>query len=183
LATETAAERGGSLMVTTSPRTSVEAADALEAALGANILLHRWSPGSDNPYAAFLASADAFIVTGDSASMVAEACARNKPLTIFPLSERLELLPAIGPLIHRLADWRGGRVSYRGTPKQQDVIDRIYDRLVDAGIITPMRDLDAYHHAIKTRGLADGTTPPQPSDMDRAVARLQRLIAGERRIA
>lgn len=183
LAAQTAAQSGGSLMVATSPRTSPQAADALEAALGANVLLHRWHPRGHNPYNAFLASADSFIVTGESASMVAEACSRGKPVTIFALPERLDLVPGVGPLIHRLATWRGGRVTYRGTPKQQDVIDRLYDRLVDAGIITPARDLGAYHHAIETRGLARGVYSTGPSDMERAVARVHRLLTSERRVA
>jgi len=183
MALNKAAESGGSLMVTTSPRTPREAADALEAALGAGVLMHRWHEHTNNPYKAFLARADAFIVTGDSASMVAEACSRGKPVTVFPVPERLELIPAVGSIIHRFGSWRGERVTYRGTPKQQDAIDRLFDKLVDAGIITPARDLDAYRHAVETRVLANGKRAACPNDMDRAVARIHRLITSERQVA
>src|SRR5262249_1170230 len=46
-----------------------------------------WAARGDNPYLAFLGLADAIIVTGDSISMLAEACATGKPVHIFDLGE------------------------------------------------------------------------------------------------
>jgi mitochondrial fission protein ELM1 len=85
-ASRCAAEAGGSLWVTTSPRTSAEVIDVLEEALPKNGRLFRWGPNSpDNPYLALLACADRFIVTGDSVSMQVEVARLGKPLAIYPL--------------------------------------------------------------------------------------------------
>ncbi len=81
-----AARAGGSLLVTTSARTAPEAAAALRAELHAPCQFHRWQAGAaDNPYRGFLALADEIVVTGDSVSMLAEASATGKPVSIFDL--------------------------------------------------------------------------------------------------
>ena len=75
---------GGSLLVTTSRRTG-DATQALTEAITAPAQVFRWGEGSveDNPYHAYLALADAVIVTGDSSSMCSEACAGTKPVYIY----------------------------------------------------------------------------------------------------
>jgi mitochondrial fission protein ELM1 len=72
-----------SLMITTSRRTPEAMAAGVEAAT--RDAPHRilWQGGSDNPYAHFLANADAFLVTADSVNMVGEACATGKPVHVF----------------------------------------------------------------------------------------------------
>lgn len=73
----------GSVMATTSRRTGVAAGAALEARLkGVPGVLHRWGAGGPNPYAAFLAMADAVVVTGDSVSMLSEALVTAAPVFI-----------------------------------------------------------------------------------------------------
>lgn len=75
---------GGALMVTTSRRTGAEAEEALLSALPEPDILYRWGDdGGDNPYFGMLACADAVVVTGDSVSMVSEACASQAPVYIF----------------------------------------------------------------------------------------------------
>lgn len=75
---------GGSVLVTTSARTQPGAVDALFAAIDAPACLHRWAPGdSQNPYFGFMALADRVVVTADSISMIAEACATGKPVQMF----------------------------------------------------------------------------------------------------
>jgi mitochondrial fission protein ELM1 len=76
--------RGASLLVTTSARTSPEAAQALIAALEVPAEIHLWHQDKENPYLAYLALAEEIIVTGDSMSMLAEACFTGKPVHIFP---------------------------------------------------------------------------------------------------
>jgi mitochondrial fission protein ELM1 len=44
-----------------------------------------WDGCGDNPYFAFLALADAFLVTADSVSMISEAAATGKPVHILDL--------------------------------------------------------------------------------------------------
>ena len=65
---------GGSLFATTSRRLGAAATEAFCAAIGEVHFLHRWTPDDpSNPYLGLLAHADAFVITGDSESMLAEA--------------------------------------------------------------------------------------------------------------
>jgi len=79
-----AVERGGSLLVTTSRRTgeacAAALAESLDRAPACPYWLHRWQPGGDNPYLGMVGTADAVVVSADSASMCAEACAAGKPV-------------------------------------------------------------------------------------------------------
>ena len=87
-ASKLAAETGGSLLITTSARTPAEATATLEENITAPAFFYRWQKGAtDNPYFAFLGLADSIIVTGDSMSMLAEACATRKRVHIFDLGE------------------------------------------------------------------------------------------------
>ncbi len=101
-------ELGGSLMVTDSPRTPRPAGDALQAQLRDGDFCYRWGDPGDNPYQGLLGLADAFIVTSESASMLAEAVARGKPVYMFDMEEQ-EFWWQQGynfghkPLSHRLA--------------------------------------------------------------------------------
>ena len=76
----------GSVMATTSRRTGEAAADALAAALApVPHRLHRWGRGGANPLLAFMAWADALVVTGDSISMLSESLVTTAPIFIAPL--------------------------------------------------------------------------------------------------
>lgn len=90
LASRLAESCHGSLLISTSRRTGEAASDALLGAVSAPSYIHRWGGGSGegvkpggNPYFAFLAMADAVIVTGESMSMCSEACATGKPVYIY----------------------------------------------------------------------------------------------------
>lgn len=95
LASKLAAAHGGSLLITTSRRTGAAATDALVQAVTVPSYVHRWDAPSEaaaggpggNPYFAFLALADAVIVTGESVSMCSEACAAGKPVFIYAPAE------------------------------------------------------------------------------------------------
>jgi mitochondrial fission protein ELM1 len=81
-----AAATKGSLLITTSARTDRRATTALQAELRGPHWVHRWHPmATENPYRGFLAAADEIVVTGDSISMLAEATATGKPVSIFDL--------------------------------------------------------------------------------------------------
>ena len=74
---------GATLMVTASRRTGEAATVALASALaGVPHCLFRWGDPSPNPYAGFLAWAEAVVVTGDSVSMLSEACASGAPVFV-----------------------------------------------------------------------------------------------------
>ena len=77
---------GGSLLVTTSARTKRASVLALRTAITVPCHFFRWAGKSaDNPFYGYLALADSFIVTCDSASMLAEACATRRPVYMFDL--------------------------------------------------------------------------------------------------
>jgi len=74
-------DAGGSLMVTFSRRTPGGARGVITRKL-ADLPGWIWEGDGDNPYFAFLAAADAFVVTEDSINMVAEAASTGKPIHI-----------------------------------------------------------------------------------------------------
>ncbi len=79
---------GGSLMITTSARTPAHAATEMAAVVRSPHFLFEWEPGAAaNPYLAFLATADRFVVTGESMSMLTEACATRRPVYIFDMDD------------------------------------------------------------------------------------------------
>ena len=85
-----AASLGGAVISSTSPRTGEDATAALAEGLAPCMhLLYRWGEPGDNPYAAMLALADATVVTGDSATMISEACGAEAPVFIAAGAESL----------------------------------------------------------------------------------------------
>lgn len=71
------------ILASTSRRTGAAAAAAIGTSLeGLPHRLFRWGDTWPNPYAGFLAWADAVVVTGDSVSMLSEACATGMPVLI-----------------------------------------------------------------------------------------------------
>lgn len=150
-----ARESGGSLLVTTSRRLGASATEAFCAAAADVAFLHRWSPGDDaNPYLGLLAHADAFVITGDSESMLAEATSLGKPVAIFPLPVRTSFR-----VLSVLREWVWRRATAtplgpRGTPRPQRGLERLCGRLVERGFVRPSRDLDRLHRALFARGAA-----------------------------
>lgn len=71
---ESAANLGGSLLVSISRRSPPGSGTVLGEHLS-SLPLDLWDGQGDNPYLAYLALADAIVVTGDSTSMTSEACA------------------------------------------------------------------------------------------------------------
>jgi uncharacterized protein len=77
-------QRGGSALVTPSRRTGTQGQALLQACL-AGLPAVIWDGTRENPYFAYLALADAFLVTADSVSMISEAAATGKPVHILDL--------------------------------------------------------------------------------------------------
>jgi mitochondrial fission protein ELM1 len=76
---------GGSAVVTPSRRTGAAGIALLRQRL-AGLPAEIWDGAGDNPYYAYLAIADALLVTADSVSMVSEAVATGKPVHILELA-------------------------------------------------------------------------------------------------
>ncbi|PKM13308.1 MAG: nucleoside-diphosphate sugar epimerase [Gammaproteobacteria bacterium HGW-Gammaproteobacteria-3] len=149
---------GGSLLLTTSPRTPEAAAAALFSAVNVPAYTYPWRRGdADNPYSGFLALADRFIVTADSASLPAEACATGKPVALF--------------------DWQQKpRLSLK---LRLPLLDKLRRSLIYWGWFKPRRDFGAFHRALAARGLL-GDTPPKNAvadDLARVVTRIRQLMA------
>jgi mitochondrial fission protein ELM1 len=75
---------GGSALVTPSRRTEPAGIELLRDRLS-EVPAVIWDGSGENPYFAFLARADAFLVTADSVSMISEAAATGKPIHILNL--------------------------------------------------------------------------------------------------
>lgn len=169
-----AAAEGGSLLITTSARTPTASTQALEAAISVPSEIYRWSrEASDNPFHAFLGLADRIIVTGDSISMLAEACATGKPVFLFDIEDGPQSMRAEGngdplPPIH----WRGRS------------LDTTAFRLLMRHAPTRWsRDLRIVHREAVAEGLVSWMgEAPRPrranreSDLDRAVSRVRQLF-------
>ncbi len=142
LAGGVAQRSGGSLLVSDSSRTPRRSGDALQASLPVPHYCHRWGGGGENPYPGLLAVADAFIVTGESMSMLGEAASRDKPLHIFDMGDGDKpwwTLPhnyRYKPLSHRLAMAFGPRRMRRDVGNiQQALVDSGFASWLDEGSI------------------------------------------------
>lgn len=143
----------GSLLITTSPRTSLDVADLMQNQIKSPHYLFRWSRTEPNPYLAFLKLADAFIVTNDSVSMIAEAVDRQRPLYIYELPERQRPVPAgLGASIRRY--FRVRRESRQLAGMSPDLIDVLYDMLTRLGKARPRRNTAAFNRTLYQMGLA-----------------------------
>ncbi|MCX7338838.1 MAG: mitochondrial fission ELM1 family protein [Alphaproteobacteria bacterium] len=78
------AHGGGSLLITPSRRTRPDILDLLAGAIQ-SVPHQIWHGDGVNPYIDYLSAADAVVVTGDSISMMSEACITGKPVYIHEL--------------------------------------------------------------------------------------------------
>jgi hypothetical protein len=104
-----AKESGGALLVTPSRRTRADSVAALSAAIK-DVPHLVWDGTGDNPYFAFLALADAIVVTEDSVNMVTEAAGTGKPVYVQSLPGRSTRLARF----HRLMQERGATRPFEG---------------------------------------------------------------------
>lgn len=123
---------GAHLLVCASPRTPAGALDALRTRIGERATLFSWTPDAVNPYPAVLADCDALAVTGDSASMLAEACLSGKPVAVLPLHPRRRSVAA---------RTLGGLVP-----------EPTRNALTRRGLWLPARDLSRLHAEAESRG-------------------------------
>ena len=131
------ARTGGGWLVSTSPRTGVRQARALHEALSPPGWFHFWRAGGraeDNPHRAILALADCFVVTSDSASMLAEAVRTGRTVHLFAVRRSL-LAPR----------WRAQRGLLRW--------------LAVHGLLSPPRDMRAFCQRLVAGGLARWLDP------------------------
>lgn len=125
---------GGSAVIVASPRTPEEALRRLHSELKAPSLIYPWRGGASNPYSALLQNADALAVTGDSASMLADACFSGRPVALLDLASRAHarILAAL-------------RTATPG-------LDPAREALTRRGFWLPARDLTRLHQRLQRRG-------------------------------
>jgi mitochondrial fission protein ELM1 len=139
---------GGSLLIAYGPRTPNPVREILELGLSGDPE-HRvfgWPPQQPNPYPALLALADRFLVTCDSASMIADACVTGKPVEIFALTipEYLTRFSSRG--LGFSIDARRRRRHRQGLAP--DFLDRLRDFLVTQRLLLPYRDMRDLLHVL-----------------------------------
>jgi len=160
-----ARRRGGSLLITTSPRTSAAATEALREHVHAPGYFYAWreDDAAANPYPGILGLSHELIVTADSIAMLSEACATAKPVWMFdPGGMRRDVrvdrdFRLTGLLYAALQRWFWRRLS---------------------------RDITLVHEQLTASGraawLGDDVRAPAPDsgpdDMERAVAAVGRLL-------
>lgn len=121
----------GSLLITTSRRTSAELTETLKPHVTVPSYFHTWTAEARNPYLGFLGDADYIIVSGDSLSMCSEASATGKPVYIYAppgmvskkharLHQQLYAANLARPLESDLGHW-----AYKPLTVAKDVAKRI----------------------------------------------------------
>ncbi|MCH9697079.1 MAG: mitochondrial fission ELM1 family protein, partial [Gammaproteobacteria bacterium] len=81
---ELAGKMNATALISTSARTPDDASRILQNGIKIPNFFYDWRENQqDNPYMAFLSVADAFIVSGESVSMITEACVTGKPVYMF----------------------------------------------------------------------------------------------------
>jgi hypothetical protein len=163
---------GGSLLITTSPRSPSGLKAIFDGALTAPHFVFEFQQGADNPYLALLALSDAAIVTSDSASMIADAAAFERPLLIYELpwlgrSKKPGLIAGIRRHVRERREQRG----MKGLPA--DPLDRFYDMLTRMGRARPRRNVlgltqKLYHAGIARPFSADADLAWHPAPVARA---------------
>jgi len=189
-ASRLAKTHGGALLITTSPRTPTDAVSAFFAALNVPYHGYDWHAdrGANNPYQAYLALCDAFVVSDDSASMLAEAIKTTRPTFVYTL--KASLITRMHPFRQRLDSYLQGHTretGARGIPRQQDWKGRTRDWFFTHGLLAVPRDLKRLGETLKARGLlielndaeTDVRRLPLPDEMQATVEEIRRRI-GER---
>ncbi len=161
-----ARQRGGSLMISTSARTSSAVIDIFEHEIRAPHVLYRWRPeDTENPYFGMLALCDDLVVTADSISMLSEACATGKPVWMaplggygYPMREDRDI-----PVDFRLSALNYSLMMRWGHPRLSRDIRLVHQRLLEQGRVAWL-------------GEPPAVSVSPSDDIERAVARVRALF-------
>ncbi len=176
-------ELGGTPYVTTSRRTTPEVLEVLRRELPEQAVYFEWSADVvENPYQALLGSADGFIVTGDSISMMVEVIYLHKPLAIFPLPGGW--LGSIDQLRRSLAHWLFNPRRESAGDRLRHCIARGVYYLDVFKLLCATRDFRAFHRLLVENNLAVWSGQPfknadvaLPDDVGAVVNRIEDLFA------
>lgn len=175
---------GASLLVSTSARTGRGAMRALEAAIDVPCAFYRFRRNDpDNPHLGYLALADTVIVTGDSLSMLTEACAAKRSVYIFEFGGGPAAMHGPRGQDPRIRQWwRWSQL------KDQGLLGLHYGYAIGlpAWRLNRSRDLRLVQDQLiatgRARWLGDSDAAPVPAtlappdDLQRAVRRVRSLV-------
>jgi hypothetical protein len=178
---------GGALIAVVGRRTPGPARRRIAARLAAETELPSWFvdwPAPEpNPYAAVLALGDRFMVTCDSASMIADGCISGKPMELvrLPITTFLKRLSSRG--LGLSLDARRRRRGRNGLAP--DRLDRLRDWLVAQYWMRPWDEMRDFLHEIERNGLlapepGDDARRIQAKELDTMAARIAGLVAARR---
>jgi mitochondrial fission protein ELM1 len=167
-----AAAQNTTLDVVTSPRTPAAAIEVLARRITAPHRLGIFGRG-ENRYRAALAEASSIIVTSDSVSMVADALASGKPVSVYPLPQALN------------AKWKLGSWLYRNSVETPQPLMGPVRWLFDSGVIEVAPDRRKLFARLVAEGrlgwFGEAAPAPQPGaaqrDLATAVQSLRELFA------
>ncbi|SLN76235.1 mitochondrial fission ELM1 family protein [Oceanibacterium hippocampi] len=178
MAGERARALGGSVLATTSARTPAATHDTFQRALEVPNHLFRWrADAPENPYFGMLGLADEIIVTGDSMSMLTEACATGKPVHIFDIG--------VGKKAMRPETAAAARASEGpDRPEWAHIQAFFYRLMMNHGPQRLSRDIRLVHKLLVENGHAvwlgdpfpDDRPPPPIDSVPLAVARIKALF-------
>ncbi len=175
-------ESGGAVLVSDSARTPAAAFEAFQAELQVPVHVYRWRAGrGDNPYFGYLAVADRIVVTGESMSMLTEAFATGKPLSVFDLSDRDCADSAGGQEdpagMGKCLPWWQQRQNFRFKPLSHRLAMRFAPRRMRRDVGAIQKHLVASGRAVWTGQPCPEERQPLPlGDLERAVERVRGLF-------
>ena len=170
---ELAERLSGSLLIATGPRTPPGTIDTFTQHIDVPHFGYEWSAERDNPYLAFIALADQFVVTNDSILMAQEAASTNRPLYLYSL-------PKIAGLYQHAL-----RFLTPVTRNENSWLARLINKLVREGIIVLPRFTADHQGRLVADGRASflgGAEPVQvkphlENDTDQAVRAVHALLS------
>lgn len=166
-----AAARNRKLRVLTSPRTPPEIVNTLQQIIVSSHRLDVFGT-VENRYRAALTEAAEIVVTSDSVSMLADALAAARPVSVYPLPQAAGL------------KWQAGNWLYRHSVETPRIIFRPITYLFERAFIEPPADRQRLlERLVAERRLSwfgGSPVPPDPGaarrDLDLAVSRLRKLV-------
>lgn len=169
----------GSLLVTTSRRTPEAVAKILLGGYDAPARTFGFGTGGPSPYPALLAAGDVFVVTADSASMLADAVTTGRPVFVFGEPAPAASLPL---------SWRLNRRFGAGRPDAAGLAGRLYRRMLDLGLLYGPRRLDLLVARLYRDGIVQELpdepmpTPPAPPHQPATAATLEMVVERVRKL-
>lgn len=167
-ASELAREQSGSLLISSSARTSRPVLNEFERHLSVPYDLYRWRPDdADNPYYGILGLSSVLVVTADSVSMLSEACGTGKPV----------YMAELGGYGYPMRSNSDAPVDFR-------LSALTYSWMMRFGHQRLSRDLRLVHRALLDQGRVvwldeSFNAPPvlsPPTDLEQAVQRVRALF-------